>query len=46
MKLTQFARQVIENQFSGKEIEVPEEIKKNFSEKKACFVTLTKNGEL
>ncbi len=45
-ELLKLARKVLENRFSGKKVEVSEEIKKKFGEKRACFVTLTKEGDL
>ena len=45
-ELLTLARQTLENYLEKKEIKIPEEIKKKYSEKKACFVTLTKNGNL
>lgn len=45
-KLLKLARECLNCSFNGKELEIPEDIKKEFSEKQACFVTLTKNGEL
>ena len=45
-ELLKIARSAIESKFHNKEIYVNEDIKKKFSEKKACFVTLTKNREL
>ncbi len=44
--LLNLARKTLEAHFQGKEVEVSKSIKKKFSEKKACFVTLTKNEEL
>lgn len=44
MKLTQLARQTLENYFNNKETSIPNE--KKFLEKGACFVTLTLNNEL
>ena len=45
-ELLKLTRLVLESQFNGKEIKVSDEIKKKYGEKKACFVTLTKNGDL
>ncbi len=38
------ARQSIESEFSGKQVRVPND--KDLQEKRGCFVTLTKQGEL
>jgi len=40
------AREAIKSGFDNKELKIPENIKKKNSEKKASFVTLTKNGQL
>lgn len=40
------ARKTIESEFTDEKYEVPEEIKKKYSEQRACFVTLTKKGNL
>jgi len=45
-ELLKLARETLEAYFNGKEPNVSEDIKKKYSEEKACFVTLTKNGEL
>jgi len=45
-ELLDLARETLEAYFKGKQLEISEDIKKNFSEKKACFVTLTENKEL
>jgi AmmeMemoRadiSam system protein A len=45
-ELLDLARETLEAYFKGKQPEVSEDIKKNFSEKKACFVTLTIKEEL
>jgi len=45
-ELLKLARESLECQFSKKEFYVSDEIKKKFSDKKACFVTLTINNEL
>ena len=45
-ELLDLARETLEVYFKGKQLEISEDIKKNFSEKKACFVTLTENKEL
>ena len=44
--LLKLARQTLEAHFKGEEVEVTEDIKKKYAEEQACFVTLTKNGEL
>jgi AmmeMemoRadiSam system protein A len=44
--LLKLARETIKKNFNGEEPEVSEEIKNKYSEKKACFVTLTQNNEL
>lgn len=46
MNLTQLARKTLEAYFQEKEFEPNQELKDKFKEKKACFVTLTKNGNL
>lgn len=46
MNLLQLARKTIEYYLKNKELKIPEELKKKYSEKKASFVTLTKNKEL
>lgn len=45
-ELLKLSRQTLEKYFEGKEPEVSEETKKNFSKRRACFVSLTKNGKL
>jgi len=45
-KLLVLARKSLEAHFNGEELEVIEEIKKKFSEEKACFVTITLGGDL
>jgi len=45
-ELLKLARETLKTYFEGKELEISENIKKKYSEEKACFVTLTKNGEL
>ncbi len=45
-ELLELARKCLEHHFSGDKLEVPEDIKKKFSENQACFVTLTENGGL
>jgi len=45
-ELLYLARQALENQLSGKEVEVASDVKKKYGEEGACFVTLTKEGEL
>jgi len=45
-ELLKLARKTLEVHFDKKELEVSKNIKKKFSEKKACFVTLIENGEL
>jgi AmmeMemoRadiSam system protein A len=45
-ELLKLARQAIEAELNGKTIYVSEELKKKYCEKKACFVTLTLDGEL
>jgi len=44
--LLNLARSAIEAYIRNKGIEVDDKIKEKYSQKKACFVTLTKNGEL
>lgn len=46
MNLLQLARKTIEYYLDNKELKIPEELKKKYSKKQACFVTLTKNKEL
>jgi AmmeMemoRadiSam system protein A len=46
MKLTEIARKTLEAHFKGKEFELDKRTKERLKEKRACFVTLTKNGEL
>jgi len=45
-ELLKLAREAIECEFNNKEIRFSEDIKKKFSKKQACFVTLTMGGEL
>ncbi|MBS3155550.1 AmmeMemoRadiSam system protein A [Candidatus Woesearchaeota archaeon] len=45
-ELLKLARETIESYFSRKELKISDEIKKKYSDKKACFVTLTKNNQL
>ena len=45
-ELINLARQSIKAYLEGKHFEPEEKIKKEFSDKKACFVTLTLKGEL
>jgi len=44
--LLKIARDTIESKFYGREIYVNEEIKKKFSKKQSCFVTLTEDNML
>ena len=44
--LLELSRKVIQCYFKNKEVEVSDKIKNKYSEKQACFVTLTKNGIL
>jgi len=44
--LLNLARKTIEFALEGKKFEPDEKIKEKYSEKKACFVTLTKNNQL
>ena len=46
MKLTEIARKVLEAYFNGDEFELARQEKNKFKEKKASFVTLTKEGNL
>ncbi len=46
LKLLSLARESVAFELEGKEIRVKEAVKEKYSEKKACFVTLTINGEL
>jgi len=45
-ELLKLARQTLESYFENKRLEVNEDIKKKYSKKQACFVTLIKNSEL
>ncbi|MDD5193606.1 MAG: AmmeMemoRadiSam system protein A [Candidatus Nanoarchaeia archaeon] len=45
-QLLELARNAIKSQIHGGRLVVPENIRKNYSEKKACFVTLTEDEEL
>jgi AmmeMemoRadiSam system protein A len=45
-ELLKLARDAIESYLNKKELKISESIKKKYSKKKACFVTLTENGEL
>jgi AmmeMemoRadiSam system protein A len=45
-ELLKLARKNLEAHFRGKELKISEDIKKKFSEEKACFVTITLGGEL
>lgn len=45
-ELLELARKSIESELEGKEIEIIENIKRKYSKKQACFVTLTINGDL
>jgi len=44
--LLKLARESIKGYLNGKNVEVSDDIKKKYAEKKACFVTLTKDGDL
>lgn len=44
--LLKLARESIKSELEGKELKVSESLGKKYSEKKACFVTLTINGDL
>jgi len=44
--LLELSRKVIQSHFKNQKVEVSDKIKKKYSEKQACFVTLTKNGNL
>ncbi len=46
LTLTQLARYTLEAYFQNQKFEPDEETKKKYSDKKACFVTLTKNDQL
>jgi len=46
LKLTEIARKKLESYFDGKDFEPDKETKEKYKEERACFVTLTKNGEL
>jgi len=45
-ELLKLARESIESEITPKELKVDEKLKKKYSEKKACFVTLTIAGKL
>lgn len=45
-ELLQIARKSIASHLAGKDFQLSSELKSKFSDKKACFVTLTKNGAL
>jgi AmmeMemoRadiSam system protein A len=45
-ELIQLAKSAIDSFLQNKSLEIDKKIKEKFSEKKSCFVTLTKNGEL
>ncbi|MCX6747108.1 MAG: AmmeMemoRadiSam system protein A [Candidatus Pacearchaeota archaeon] len=45
-ELLSLARKTLEFHLKGKKLIIPESIKEKYSEKKACFVTLTKKNEL
>ncbi len=45
-ELLTLARECLKTQFAGENLEIPEIIKKKYSFKKACFVTLTKDKDL
>jgi AmmeMemoRadiSam system protein A len=45
-ELLKLSRQTLVKYFQGEELVPFEDIQKKYSEKKACFVTLTKKGEL
>lgn len=46
IQLVNLARESISSSFSGKELNVSDKVKKKFSGKQGCFVTLTIGGEL
>jgi AmmeMemoRadiSam system protein A len=45
-KLIELAKKTISSRFDGKELKISDELKKEFSEKKGAFVTLTIDKEL
>lgn len=45
-QLITLARKTLESSFQDKEPEIPKEIKEKFSKHQACFITITKNGQL
>ena len=45
-ELIKLTRDSINAYFSGKELKINDELKKTFSDKRGCFVTLTIDGEL
>ena len=46
LTLCEIARKTLEATLEGRKFQPDEKTKKNFSEKRACFVTLSKNNEL
>jgi hypothetical protein len=46
IELLKLARESIKSKLENKELKISDLIKKKYSEKKACFVTLTTNGNL
>jgi len=46
MKLTEIVRKILEAYFKNEEFELSKETKDKYKDKRACFVTLTKDGEL
>jgi AmmeMemoRadiSam system protein A len=45
-ELLKLARETLESLLKGKEVKISDSIKKKYSDRGACFVTLTLNGEL
>ncbi len=45
-ELLRLARQTLETHFTGKKLHINEAFKKKYSDKRACFITLTENGDL
>jgi len=45
-ELLKLARKTLSSYFKNQEFEVPDSIKIKYSEKRACFITLRKNGKL
>ncbi|MBS3075357.1 AmmeMemoRadiSam system protein A [Candidatus Pacearchaeota archaeon] len=44
--LLELARNTLKSQFNREKLDISKDIKRKYSEKKACFITLTEDGEL